>query len=155
MEPRISLLALAKLFPHLSSVEWTATVVESLKQSQLVLNTPSEILFSVFYFNQSIFMSRLFILLWPAPQNSRRLTGNWREVAIPCLCLWVWVGRPLMMYPHASAFLSPLWQNFLTTVCSVPFKGHLPFCVRLCDGMCRVPRFSDLCSLPPPALRSN
>lgn len=106
--------------------------------------------FSVYLFwsEQIYFLS--FILLLPAPQNSRRLTGNWREVAMPRLCLWV-VGRTVAWWcPHMRLPFYLHRGNDLTTVCSGPFRGRLPF---LCVPVWRhVSRFSDFRSLLSPSL---
>lgn len=127
-------------------------MVKSLKQSPLVLNTSYKILqcfFFVCFLSEHIYFTS-FILLLPAPQNSRRLTGNWREVAIHvCACGWA-VGSSCahMRLP----FLSTLWQNSLTTVCSVPFKGLICRFVCVCVKarvQCRASAISVPSSLPP------
>lgn len=107
-------------------VERAAAVVESLKRFPLVLKTSNEILSSVLFLFKHIYFDT-FHFAFACPTE---LQASYRQLERGSYFTSVSVGgRRLLMNP--LAFLSRRRQNFLMTVCSLPFKGRLPFCVRL------------------------
>lgn len=75
-----------------------------------------------------------------APQNSRRLAGNWREVAV-CTPFYKEVDG----FDSICSCICPLfYQRISLHMFFVHFKGGLPWCVMACVYNAVLQQFSSL-----------